>query len=247
VTVTTGRLGDTMERLLPFLTIVTVVTIGFLWFVQPRLGAYLRVRSDATALEERARTLRQLTSRAPSSPRADMGRSQREFEARMSADDKVADVAAALAHAVLASAPTDELRSFTIETGDRAAAPAFDAAGDARRAPGSATADGADPRLALFPYAVTYTPLRVTFDSSFEAASRVLWQVRDFPTVVEVRSATLTRGLPLMRTELLVRVLQRGRTADVFRGVPADGALPAAPGPTAPRVAATAGEEGAAR
>jgi hypothetical protein len=247
VNVTTGRLGDTIERLLPFLTIVTVVTIGFLWFVQPRLGAYLRVRSDATALEERARTLRQLTSRAQSPPRADMERPQREFEARMSAEDKVADVAAALAHAVLASAPPDRLRSFTIETGDRTAAPALDAAGDARHAPGSALGDHADPRLALFPYAVTHTPLRVTFESSFEAAGRVLWQVRDLPTIVEVRSATLTRGFPLMRIELLVRVLQRGQTVDVLRGAPADGALPAAPGPTAPRVAATAGEEGAAR
>jgi hypothetical protein len=107
--------------------------------------------------------------------------------------------------------------------------------------------DGSDPRLALFPYEVSYTPLRVTFESTFEAAGNVLWQLRDLPTIVEVRSATLTRGLPLMKTELLVRVLQRGSTIDSGQaGIPV-AAPPAAQNPTAPRLAPSATEPGAPR
>ena len=104
-----------------------------------------------------------------------------------------------------------------------------------------------DPRLALFPHAVSYTPLRVTFESTFEAAGNLLWQLRDLPTLVEVRSAALTRGLPLMRTELLVRVLQRVDPTDA--GTPAMPAAtgPAAPGQTGPRLAPPAAESGAVR
>jgi hypothetical protein len=59
----TGGLAEALERLLPFLTIVAVVTAGWFWFVQPRLGSYLRARTDAAALEERVRTLQQAAGR----------------------------------------------------------------------------------------------------------------------------------------------------------------------------------------
>jgi len=222
-----GGLAEALERLLPFLTIVAMVTAGWFWFVQPRFGAYLRARTDAAALEERVRTLQEASGRARPQPPADLARTEREFEARVAADDKVADVAAALARAVLASAPAGRLRAFVIESGDSMV--------------------GDDPRLALFPYAVRYTPVRVSFESTFEAAGNVLWQLRDLPTVVEVRSATLTRGLPLMTIDLVVRVLQRGGTTEG-----ASPAMPAATGPgaaspTAPRLAPSAADAGAPR
>jgi hypothetical protein len=239
----TGELGETLERLLPFLTIVAVITAGWFWFVQPRLGAYLRARTDAVALEERVRTLQQVSKRTPPPP-ADLNRTQREFEARASAEDKVAEVAAALARAVLASAPAGQLRSFVIETGERASSPSRAGAPEGA-GPSGGAADG-DPRLALFPYAVSYTPLRVSFESTFEAAGAMLWRVRDLPTMVEVRSATLTRGLPLMKIELLVRVLQRGDAIDV-----AGPAMPAADAAetnsTAPRLALPSAEPGVQR
>jgi hypothetical protein len=242
-----GGLGDSLERLVPFLTIVAIVTGGWFWLIQPRLGAYLRVRTEVAALEERVRTLQQASARVRPQLPADLEGTQHEFEARVSADDKVADVAAAIARAVLASAPADMLRAFVIETGDRTSSPELAGSGDMSRVSATAGMDGADPRLALFPYAVSYTPLRVTFESTFEAAGNVLWRMRDLPTVVEVRSATLTRGLPLMKTELLVRVLQRGDTVDP--GSPAVPAVtaPPVPGPTAPRLAPYAAEAGTPR
>jgi hypothetical protein len=237
-----GGLTDTLGRLLPFLTIVAVVTAGWFWFVQPRLVAYLRARTDAAALEERVRTLQQASGRSRPLPPADLGRTQRTFETSVSADDKVADVAAALAKTVLSSAPAGSLRSFVIETGDSMSARSRAGSEGPADASGASGIDGADPRLALFPYAVSYTPLRVSFDSTFEAAGDVLWQLRDLPTTVDIRSATLTRGLPLMKIELLVRVLQRGHAIDA-----ASPATPAAAGhavasPTAPRLAPSAAD-----
>ena len=164
----------------------------------------------------------------------------------MSRDDKVADVAAALAHAVLDDAPAGQLRSFVIETGDRVPQGSTPAA--RRFAAGHGIGGGwPDPRLALFPYAVSYTPLRVTFESTFEAVGNVLWQLRDLPTMVEVRSATLTRGLPLMKTELLVRVLQRGEAIDGAPSLAPGAASSAPPGPTAPRVAGSPGRKARGR
>ena len=242
-----GGLGDTLERLLPFLTIVVIVTAGWFLAVQPRFGAYLRARTDTAALEERVRTLQQATGRARPQAPADLSRTQREFEARVPADDAVADVAAALANAVLASAPAGELHSFEIETGDRMSPASRGATGQPAGASGAGGLDGADPRLALFPYAVSYTPLRVSFESTFGAAGNVMWRLRDLPAAVEVRSATLTRGLPLMKIELIVRVLQRGAAIDVAGDTMPAPAGQAAPGPTAPRLAPSAAEAGAPR
>jgi len=242
----TAGLAETLERLLPFLTAVLIITAGWFWFVQPRLVAYLRSRTDAAALEERVRTMQQASSRAQPAPAADLERTVREFEARVSAGDEVGEVAAAFAQAVLANAPAGQLRSFVIDTGDRVST-SRGAVAERTPASGNDGPDGPDPRLALFPYAVSYTPLRLSFDSTFEATANVLWQLRDLPTVVEVRSATLTRGLPLMKTELLVRVLQRGSATEAAAPtVPASAAAPV-PGPTAPRLAPSAPDPGAAR
>jgi hypothetical protein len=231
-------LGETVERLLPFLTIAAVVTAGWFWFVQPGFRSYLRAGTGAAALEQRVRTLQEASGRTRPQPAADLDRTQREFEKLVSSDDRIADVAAALAKMVLASAPAGQLRSFVIETGDRMPTSQGSAGG---------AADAGDPRLALFPYAVSHTPLRISFESTFEAAGNLLWHLRDLPTMVEVRSATLTRGLPLMKTELIVRVLRRGETTGVADAALAAAAGPAAPGPTAPRLAPSPSEAGAPR
>jgi hypothetical protein len=242
-----GALGDALERLLPFLTFVVVFTAGWFWFVQARFDAYLWARTEAAALEERAGTMQQASERGQLAPPADLERAQREFEARVSADDKVADVASALAHAVLANAPAGMLRSLVIETGDRTSQTVPGGSADPGRGYIAAGVDSADPRLALFPHTVSYTPVRVTFESTFEAAGNLLWQMRNLPTLVEVRSAVLTRGLPLMRTELLVCVLQREDPTDAGTPVLPAATGPAAPGQTGPRLAPPAAESGAMR
>ena len=57
----------------------------------------------------------------------------------------------------------------------------------------------------------------------------------------------LTRGMPLMKTELLVRVLQRGEAVEIPHAGRAAIATAPDPNPTAPRLAPSAAGTGAAR
>jgi len=239
-----ARLNDAIVRLLPFLLVVAIVTCGYLWFIQPRLGTYLRTRAEVAALKDRARTLQQTTDRARALPPPDMQTSMRDFDKHMSHEDKVADVAAALVKAVLDSAPPDKLRGLAIETGDRIQQPGGAGSRSTPRVAAGTTDETPDPRVLLFAVPVSCTPVRITFESTFEAAARFLWSVRDLPTAVEIRSATMTRGLPLMKVDVLIRVFQRGDVVGPGPAVPAGEPAPASAGPTAPRVAQSKGGEG---
>ena len=206
-----GRFSEALERLLPFVVIAAVVAIGYMAVVRPRLDAYLATRADAAALRQRVQTLQASVERSRALAPADTQASLAAFEARVSGDDTVADVAALLARAVLDSAPAGQLRGFTIDTGDRPGLEARSAPRGAAQDAGSAQAiDGPDARVGLFPHAVAWTPVRVTFESTFQAIGTFLSKIRDLPTLVEIRSARLTRGLPLMKLEVVIRVYQRG-------------------------------------
>jgi hypothetical protein len=217
----TDAVDDATARLLPFVLGVAIVACGHLWFIQPRLGTYLRTRTDVTALHDRISTLQQAAARGRALPAPDMQTSMRDFEKQISREDEVADVAALLAKAVLDSAPPDALHGFAIETGDRVS-PVGGTGGRATPQMADGTPDGAaDPRVSLFAVPVNYTPVRITFESTFEAAANFLWRVRDLPTAVEIRCATLARGLPLMKVDVLIRVFQRGDAVDPAAANPA--------------------------
>jgi hypothetical protein len=173
-----------------------------------------------------------------------MQTSMRDFEKHMSREGKVADVAAALAKAVLDSAPPDKLRGFAIETGDRIQHAGGAGSRSGPRVAAGTTDEAPDPRVLLFGVPVSYTPVRMTFESTFEAAASFLWRVRDLPTAVEIRSATMTRGLPLMKVDVLIRVFQRGDVVDPGPAIPTGEPASTPAGPTAPRVAQSTGAEG---
>jgi len=239
-----ARLNDAIVRLLPFLLGVAIVTCGYLWFIQPSLGTYLRTRADLAALNNRVSTLQQTTDRARAQTPPDMQTSMRDFEQHMSREDKVADVAAALAKAVLDSAPQGKLRGFAIETGDRIQQAGGAGGRSTPRVAAGTTDEAPDPRVLLFAVPVSYTPVRMTFESTFEAAAIFLWRVRDLPTAVEIRSATMTRGLPLMKVDVLIRVFQRRDVVDAGPAIPTGEPASTSAGPTAPRVAQSTGGEG---
>ena len=239
-----ARLNDAIVRLLPFLLGVAIVTCGYLWFIQPSLGTYLRTRADVAALNNRVSTLQQTTDRARAQTPPDMQTSMRDFEQHMSREDKVADVAAALAKAVLDSAPQGKLRGFAIETGDRIQQAGGAGGRSTPRVAAGTTDEAPDPRVLLFAVPVSYTPMRMTFESTFEAAAIFLWRVRDLPTAVEIRSATMTRGLPLMKVDVLIRVFQRRDVVDAGPAIPTGEPASTSAGPTAPRVAQSTGGEG---
>jgi hypothetical protein len=102
VTPRTGKLGETLERLLPFLTLVSIVTAGWFWFIQPRRDLPSRAHGFGAPRGTGAH-LQQASGRASPQPAAASGAPSASQE-RMSAEDTVADVAAALAQAVLANA-----------------------------------------------------------------------------------------------------------------------------------------------
>jgi hypothetical protein len=242
----TGRLRDAVDRLLPFIIVVVIVTFAFFWFILAPLNTYVRARTDTKALQTRLKTERESVARASGTPPVDIQATLVAFEKHMSPDEKVADVTALLAKAVLDSAPGDKLRGFVIETSDRIKA-GSGASGGAKAAAMSAgdLASVPDPRLALFPYKFVYTPVKVAFSSTFEGIANFMWRVRDLPTTVEVRSATLTRGLPFMKLELLIWVYQRGAAVGPDLA-PAPITPPAGPttGPIVPGIARLTGAEG---
>jgi hypothetical protein len=237
-------LSDAIARLLPFLIVVAIVTVGYLWFIQPPLGTYLRARSDVAALNDRVRTLQQAADRARALPPADMLTSMRDFEQQVAREDTVADVAAALANAVLDNAAPDQLRGFAIETGGRVQQPGLAGGWSRPLLASGTTAEAPDPRVLLFPVPVSYTPVRITFESTFETATGFLWSIRDLPTALEIRSATMTRGLPLMKVDVLIRVFQRGDVVGSGPTLPTGGPASTPAAPNAPRVAQSAGAEG---
>lgn len=241
----TGRLSDAIQRLLPFIIVVLIVTFAYFWFIQTPLNAYLRTRTDVAALQARLQTARESVARASGTPPVDIRGSLTAFERQMSTEEKVGDVTAMLAKAVLESAPDEKLREFVIQTSDRISA-ASQPGGSVSAPPAAPSAAGNEPdaRLALFPYKMAYAPVKVSFSSTFEGIASFIWMVRDFPTTVEVRTATLTRGLPFMKMELLLWVYQRGAT---IGQEPAIGTSPPAgpvTNPVAPRVARLTGAEG---
>jgi hypothetical protein len=240
VTTNTGRLSDAIERLLPFLIVVALVTFTYFWFIQAPLNAYLRTRTDVVSLQARVRTAQDSVARAAGTVPVDVQGSLAQFEAQMATDNKVAEITAILAKAVLDSARTDQLHGFAIETGDRVKV-AADQGGPAKVSTSTIGA-APDPRFGLFPYSVTYTPVRITFSSTFDAIASLMWKVRDLPTTIELRSATLTRGLPLMKMELLIWVYQRGAATGPELAVPPS--VPGGAAPVGPRVARLTGAEG---
>lgn len=235
-----NRANDTLMRALPFVVAAVIVLLGYMWFIQPNVTEILRSRNDATSLEARVRVLQDTVDRAKRGGSPDESSALRTFEARMSADDCVSEVVERMVHAALESAPKGKVKALQVATGESAHWAPTQAGAMARG--GDMVTDQPDPRFGLFPVSVTYTPVTVAFDASYEAIERFVWQLRDMPTMIEIRSMELTRDLPLMHAVVRVYVYQRGGA--VQKPVAPQGATPAGQQSTAPRVARLSLSEG---
>lgn len=225
----TSRVTTAVERFMPLIVLAFILLFAFFWFIQPRLTGYLASRGEVGSLEARLQAQQNTVRTGRADPPADSTAVLREFEARVSPDDRVADVVEFLVRTATASAPTGQFRALQVETGE-ASRP-----GGTERGPRVAGqgAGGADPRYRLFPVALSHTPVTISFESSFEGIAEFIWRLRDAPTQVEIRSLELTRGLPLMKAHLTVLVHRRGPATSVAP-VPEE---PQAPAPAVPRVA----------
>jgi len=229
-----NRVNTAVERWLPVAVALVIVVLGYVWILQPRVADYMRSRTETQTLQTRVQVLQDAVARGRGGEAPDESAALKQFEARVSPDDRTADVVQALTKALLDSATDGKLRSLVVNTGEDAVS----AAGGAPRVVFSGGNESIDPRWSLFPYALTHTPVMVSFEASYATIARFLWRVRDLPTAVEVRQLELTRGLPLMKMQLTVFVFRR---SDVRTGAVSADAPPAPPAgpddnPLTPRV-----------
>jgi hypothetical protein len=195
----------TVERFAPYFVALTLIVIGCVFAVQPLVAGHLRDRDEATRLEGRVRALQQAVAGSRSLAAPDEAAPIVIFDQRVSKGDVVADVAERLARLADESAPKGRIRSIRISTGE--------AVGNETASDASARSDdgaaGPDIRFGLFPSTVSATPVTVSFESSYDAVARFAWRLRGLPTVVDIESVQLTRGLPLMRASIRVLVCRR--------------------------------------
>lgn len=200
------RINVLLPRVLPWAAAALIVSVSYSLYLQPIVTGYTKSRAEAQSLETSLRRIQITVDRGRQTAWPDEAEPLRLFEARVSKDDHVADVAELLTAALNDSATDGKLRNLAIGTGDDAL-PSVPAGA---RKPGPGEAEPIDPRWSLFPYQLRHTPVSLSFDCSYQTIVNFLWRVRDLPTTIEVRSMKLTRGLPLMHLEFTFFVFQRG-------------------------------------
>lgn len=144
----------------------------------------------------------------------------RMFGTRVPSENRVPELLEALAQRALAVGP-GEIRNLLIETGERVDM-GSPAAGAGPRVAGGAN-ERPDPRFALFPQSLAYTPITVSFESAYSRAGEFLWRLRDLPTTIEIRSLELksvSAETSQVRAALTILAFQRiAASADEARAI----------------------------
>jgi len=203
---TGDRINALLERVLPTVVGLIVVAFGYYWLIQPALTDYMKSRAAMLPLEARVRFLEERVARGRLVAWPDEAEALRLFEQRVSKDNRVSDVVERLTGAIAESAADGKLRNLAMGAGDAATA---EAAGQGRPA-SERDVEPNDPRWSLFPYALTRTPVTISFDGSYGTMVSFFSKIRDLPTGIEIRSVKLTRGLPLMNVQVKLFVFRRG-------------------------------------
>jgi len=164
-----------LRRFAPLAVFAVTVALGWVLLLSS-------VVADGTSVEDRIALLRQreaalqamLTEPSPVVVAPDPLAA---FDARVSAEDQTASVVERLAR--LAS--DARARGLFIETVEGTNA-------GGRGAPPVAATYRPDPRFALFDRQVAYTTIRMSFESDYSSLGQLLWNFRDLPSIVEVRT-----------------------------------------------------------
>lgn len=195
--------GSALDRYLPLALGALILLIGYARFVQPNVSEYFRLRGEVQVADARVKGLQETAARERTQGPVDEGPGLKEFERLVPEQDNVVEVVEKLIRSALDGVPKDRVRNLSIQTGERSDRV------DAASTRSGASGDSSDPRLGLFNARLSQTPVTIAFESYFDVIGEFIWRLRDTPTIVEVRSATLTRGLPLMKVELTVLIYQR--------------------------------------
>lgn len=194
---------------------LAVVLVFDLFVVRPRAAAGRRAADQTVALRMRLSAVPRGPSMADARAPEIAGRPDaaiQEFEQRVPAADRVPDLLERVARLALDSASGQEIRALKIETGERVNL----GMPDAQRGPRVANDAAAqpDPRLGLFAASLAYTNISISFDATYPALGRLLWNLRDLPTTVEIRSLDVSRPAAatdggLLRVEIGLFAFQR--------------------------------------
>lgn len=195
----TARHSRAIALVVPWFAAIGLALAGYVLAVSPLVSEYRRHLDEEARLEARAVVLRAAIVRGGSAAPVDPAASVLRFEQRVSGSDVAAELAERLARLADESARETGIRSVRLSTGD---------AGEA--AP--------DVRFALFPSRVTATPVTVSFEASYATMARLAWQLRELPTVVDIRSIRLTRGWPFMHADVRLLVCRRGGAQPALAG-----------------------------
>ena len=163
----------------PFLLPVVIVAIGWALLVRPVSAESGRIRGELAQQRARVQSVRSQVG-APLPSARPVGDPIAAFERRVA----VGDASGRLLQELSRLGASTGVRPETIEMGDQQPAPA---AGS----PGVAGGALPDPRLALFPLPLAYSPVVITAESEYASLGGFLWKLRDLATVVEVRKVEI--------------------------------------------------------
>ncbi len=188
----TARHSRAVAQVVPWFAAVGLAVGGYMFAVSPLAAEYRRDLDEAARLEARGHVMRDAIARDGTAAAADPTAPVLRFERRVSESDVVAELAERLARLAEESARDTAIRSVRLSTGDAGAG-----------------APAADVRFGLFPSRVTVTPVTVSFEAPYATIARLAWRLRELPTVVDIESIRLTRGLPFMRADVRLLVCRR--------------------------------------
>jgi hypothetical protein len=188
-------------RFAPLVLAAVLLVAGWMLFVQPRFSASSRAGQDIDGLRQRLTTLRAaIAEPMPPAPATDPAAA---FQRATAAGDATSQLLEQLAR-LAADAPAVNL---LIETGERVEAAQRPAGPQASNAPAP------DPRLALFPTSLSYTPVTMSFDAAYSGVGDVLWGMRDLATTVELRNVEV-RPADEGRVHVAITLFAYARPAD---------------------------------
>jgi hypothetical protein len=207
---------ERLRRFLPLIVFAAAVGVGWMVFVRPLSAEHAQGDGRLEALRLREAELRGMVgeSRSPavSGDPADV------FDTRVASGDPTAAIVERLAQLASDSRARD-LFIETVEAPTEAGVPPMPAA------------HRPDPRFSLFDRQLTYATVRMAFEIDYAGLGRFLWNLRDLPSVVEIRALNVQPPPPapgggpratdgVLRVTMTLYAYSRTSAAAAGRAVP---------------------------
>jgi hypothetical protein len=172
-----------LRRFIPLAVFVATVGLGWLVLVRPLSAEYTQGEGRLAGLQQREAALRAMVTEPPAPAVIDDPVAA--FERRIPSDDPTAVIVERLARL----AGDFRARDLFIETVEGTTA-------TGGGAPPLPETYRPDPRFALFDLQLVYTTIKMSFETDYAALGRFLWNLRDLPSVVEIRAFNVQPRLP---------------------------------------------------